>query len=328
MEDYISGIRSGNRSVIGQAITLVESSTPRHRTAAEALISALLPDAGTSFRVGISGVPGVGKSTFIETFGSRLTAQGLKIAVLAIDPTSRRSGGSILADKTRMEQLASDPMAFIRPSPTAGHLGGVARATRESIIICEAAGYDIVAVETVGTGQSETTVADMVDLFLLLMLPNAGDEFQGIKKGILELADIIAINKVDDDHDPAARQTCQDYRAALDILGHHASTGWKTPVVTTSGRYDRGLDTLWETMQQYRTQQTASGALETKRKHQQCAWMWSLVQGRLDALFRNHPVVRQHISDIEADVKEGTLDPSKAAEQLLAAFFGKASASP
>jgi len=319
-DDYVAGIRSGDRGIMGRAITLIESRAAHHRKEADALISALLPFSGTALRMGISGIPGVGKSTLIETFGMLLTGRGMKVAVLAIDPTSSRSGGSILGDKTRMEKLAADPLSFIRPSPTSGHLGGVARTTRESVIVCEAAGYDIVLIETVGTGQSETCVADMVDVFLLLILPNAGDELQGIKRGILELADIVAVNKVDDQDDPTARQTCQDYRCALNIVGHTTPSGWKTPVLPISALHKRGLETLWDTIQAYHTLQKSSGALETRRQQQKHAWMWSLVQDRLDALFREHPDVRRRIPGSEADISRGVLDPSKAAEELLAAF--------
>ncbi|WP_209315341.1 methylmalonyl Co-A mutase-associated GTPase MeaB [Haematospirillum sp. H1815] len=320
-DDYIAGIRSGDRGIMGRAITLIESRAPHHRRETDALISALLPFSGTALRMGISGIPGVGKSTLIETFGTLLTGRGLKVAVLAIDPTSSRSGGSILGDKTRMEKLAADPLSFIRPSPTSGHLGGVARTTRESVIVCEAAGYDVVLIETVGTGQSETCVADMVDVFLLLILPNAGDELQGIKRGILELADIVAVNKVDNQDDPAARQTCQDYRCALNIVGRTTPSGWKTPVLPISALRNQGLETLWDTIQAYHTLQKSSGTLEARRQQQKHAWMWSLVQDRLDTLFREHPDVRRRLPGIEADISRGVLDPSKAAEELLAAFI-------
>lgn len=319
VDDYVAGVLAGDRAMMGRAITLIESRAERHRVMAQQVLTRLLPHAGKAHRIGISGVPGVGKSTFIETFGCNLTAESLKVAVLAVDPTSSRSGGSILGDKTRMARLAADDRAFIRPSPTSGHLGGVARATRETMIVCEAAGYDVVLVETVGTGQSETMVADMVDFFLVLMLPNAGDELQGIKKGILELADLIAVNKVDDEKDLKARAAKRDYENALHILTP-ASSNWTPQVVMMSGLNNRNLDTLWEKIRDHRRILTASGELAAKRHGQQKTWMWAMLQERLLHAFETHPQVAALIPQMEQAVQDGTLTPTVGAERLLGAF--------
>lgn len=318
VDDYVDGVLSGNRAMIGRAITLVESRAERHQALAQEVLTRLLPYAGKAHRVGISGVPGVGKSTFIETFGTNLTAAGHKVAVLAVDPTSSRSGGSILGDKTRMAKLAADENAYIRPSPTQGHLGGVNRVTRETMIVCEAAGFDVVLVETVGTGQSETEVADMVDFFLVLMLPGAGDELQGVKKGILELADIVAVNKCDVD-ERKARGAKRDYENALHIMTP-ASANWKPPVLMISGLSNIGLDTLWEKIREHRQVLTESGELPAKRREQLRHWMWALVRARLVHAFEKHPDVGARLPDMEAAVSEGRLPPTKAAEELLAAF--------
>jgi len=319
VDDYVDGVLAGDRATIGRAITLIESRAKRHRETAQQVLTRLLPYSGKAHRIGISGVPGVGKSTFIETFGTNLTGDGHRVAVLAVDPTSSRSGGSILGDKTRMAKLASDPNAFIRPSPTSGHLGGVARATRETMIICEAAGYDVILVETVGTGQSETMVADMVDFFLVLMLPGAGDELQGIKKGILEIADMIAVNKCDDANDKKARAARRDYENALHIMTP-ASANWHPPVLTISGLHNTGLDTLWEKIQEHHAKLTASGELPAKRRDQQIAWMWAMLRDRLMQAFEEHPEVSARIGDIEKAVAEGSMTPTVGAERLLAAF--------
>lgn len=319
VEEYVAGVLAGDRAMMGRAITLIESRAERHRVMAQQVLTRLLPHAGKAHRIGISGVPGVGKSTFIETFGCNLTAEGLKVAVLAVDPTSSRSGGSILGDKTRMARLAADERAFIRPSPTSGHLGGVARATRETMILCEAAGYDVVLVETVGTGQSETMVADMVDFFLVLMLPNAGDELQGIKKGILELADLIAVNKVDDETDLKARAAKRDYENALHILTP-ASSNWTPPVVMMSGLNNRNLDTLWDKIRDHRRILTASGELEGKRRDQHKTWMWAMLKERLLHAFETNPQVATLIPQMEQAVQNGTVTPTVAAERLLGAF--------
>lgn len=318
VEEYVQGVLAGDRAALGRAITLVESRAPRHQRLAQDVLTRLLPYAGKAHRIGISGVPGVGKSTFIETFGTNLTSQGHKVAVLAVDPTSSRSGGSILGDKTRMAKLAADPNAFIRPSPTQGHLGGVNRVTRETMIVCEAAGFDVILVETVGTGQSEIEVADMVDFFLVLMLPGAGDELQGVKRGILEMADLIAVNKCDVD-EKRARAAKRDYQNALHIMTP-ASANWRPPVIMISGLSNIGLDVLWEKIVEHRTTLTASGELPAKRRQQLKHWMWALVRARLVEAFGRHPEVARNLPDIEAAVMEGRIPPTRAAEDLLAAF--------
>lgn len=319
VDDFVNGVRAGDRAVLGRAITLVESRAERHRKMAQEVLTALLPDTGNARRIGISGVPGVGKSTFIETFGSNLTKAGHKVAVLAVDPTSSRSGGSILGDKTRMAQLSADPNAFIRPSPTGGHLGGVARATRETMLLVEAAGYDVVLVETVGTGQSETVVADMVDFFLVLMLPGAGDELQGIKKGILELADMIAVNKCDDDNDIKAKAAKRDYENALHIMTP-ASPNWRPPVLTVSGLKNVNLDALWEKITDHNRILTESGELPAKRREQDVRWMWALLKERLVRMLETHPDVAGRIPGVEQAVANGAMTATIGAETLLRAF--------
>ncbi|MCD4750776.1 MAG: methylmalonyl Co-A mutase-associated GTPase MeaB [Thermoanaerobaculales bacterium] len=271
--DFLDGIRARDRAVLGRAITLVESNRPEHHKKAQELLTTLLPDTGGAHRVGISGVPGVGKSTFIESFGSRLVDDGHTVAVLAVDPSSSRSKGSILGDKTRMERLSSLDGAFIRPSPTGGSLGGVGRKTRETILLCEAAGFDIVLVETVGVGQSETLVADMVDVFLVLMLSGAGDELQGIKRGILELADIIAVNKADGDNLLAAQRARTEYEGALRIFRPPGHTPWDPQVVTCSASSGAGLGEIWDLIEEHRRRFRAGGHLETMRSRQRLQWM-------------------------------------------------------
>jgi len=317
-DDHVAGVLSGDRAALGRALTLVESRAPRHHAMAQEVITRLLPHSGTARRVGISGVPGVGKSTFIETFGTMLTGRGHKVAVLAVDPTSSRSGGSILGDKTRMNRLAVDDNAFIRPSPTSGHLGGVTRMTRESMIIVEAAGYDVVLVETVGTGQSEIMVADMVDFFLVLMLPGAGDELQGIKRGILEIADLVAVNKVDQAPD-AARLATRDYAQALHIMTPTSAT-WHPPVLTCSGHSGKGLDELWQKIEEHRIKLTETGELDEKRRGQRIRWMWAVAENRLVDAFTSHPAVADLIPEMQRTVADATLSPSLAAERLLHAF--------
>ncbi|GLV50354.1 ATPase/protein kinase [Thermobispora bispora] len=309
LEDYLHGVLSGNRRWIARAITLVESTRPDHQRLAQRLLVELTPHAGKARRVGISGVPGVGKSTFIEALGTYLTGRGHRVAVLAVDPSSPRSGGSILGDKTRMTKLAADPRAFIRPSPTAGTLGGVAKATREAMIVMEAAGYDIVLVETVGVGQSETAVADMVDTFLVLTLARTGDQLQGIKKGVLELADVIAVNKADGEHEKAARKAAAELSGALRLLRS------STPVLTCSGLTGAGLPELWERI--VRHQEGIDVA--AKRARQQVEWTWSLASDRLLSLLRERaaPIA----PEIERQVLDGSLTPSLAADRILGAFF-------
>ncbi|MDH6125429.1 methylmalonyl Co-A mutase-associated GTPase MeaB [Kitasatospora sp. GP82] len=318
-DQYRQGVLDGSRAWIARAITLVESTRPDHRALAQRLLVELLPHSGKAVRVGITGVPGVGKSTFIEALGTMLTGRGHRVAVLAVDPTSSRTGGSILGDKTRMERLATDPGAFVRPSPTSGTLGGVARATRESMVVMEAAGYDVVLVETVGVGQSETTVADMVDSFLLLTLARTGDQLQGIKKGILELADLVAVNKADGPHERDARAAARELAGALRLL-QAPDAVWTPPVLTCSGRDGAGLDALWERLEQHRNLLDATGALAAKRRDQQVDWTWSMVHDQLLAQLHQHPEVRRLTPDLEQQVRNGSLTATLAADRLLAAF--------
>lgn len=322
LTDLIDGVRAADRATLGRAITLVESSRPEHGELAQQLLEAILPQTGDAHRVGITGVPGVGKSTFIEQLGTDLTADGHRVAVLAVDPTSSRTGGSILGDKTRMAQLANDPNAFVRPSPTSGELGGVNRMTRETMLICEAAGYDVVLVETVGVGQSETVVADMVDFFLVLMLPGAGDELQGIKKGILELADMIAVNKADGDNATRAQTAAREYQMALHLM-MPASPNWTPPVLTCAGLTGEGLDTLWEQILLHRRLLTDSGEIGQRREEQRIRWMWSMLDDRLAAALRNHPDVGELLPRLEAQVREETTTPVLAVERLTATFLGR-----
>ena len=308
-------ITSGNRASLARAITLVESRRDDHRRLAAGLIQHLLPKAGKAIRVGITGVPGVGKSTTIDTLGSNLTGTGHKVAVLAVDPSSTRTGGSILGDKTRMAKLAVDRNAFIRPSPSAGTLGGVAAKTRETMLLCEAAGFDVILVETVGIGQSETTVADMVDFFLVLMLPGAGDELQGIKKGVLEIADMIAVNKADGDGAFRARSAASDYRAALHILAPK-SPNWLTPVITVSGLTNEGLDGLWQQVEMYRAKMEASGEWQEKRAIQQVAWMWDLLQQRMMAALTGNEQTAARVKELEHSVRTGEASVSLAVDEL------------
>ena len=317
----VEGVLSGDRASVGRAVTLVESTRPDHRADARLLLDALAPHAGEAQRVGVTGVPGVGKSTFIEALGSMLTAAGHQVAVLAVDPTSMVTGGSILGDKTRMPRLSNDPSAFVRPSPSAGTLGGVTRSTRETMMVLEAAGHDVVLVETVGIGQSETVVAAMVDFFLVLMLPGAGDELQGIKKGVLEMADLIAVNKADGDNVPAARTAVRDYSAAL-RLTHPISPTWTPPVMTCSGQTGDGLADLWNRIDDHRSLMTATGEWEDRRRAQRLSWMWSMVEDRLLDSLRRDPAVLALLGAAEAEVLDGLTTPLAAAERLLEAFGG------
>ncbi|WGD30350.1 methylmalonyl Co-A mutase-associated GTPase MeaB [Ancylobacter sp. WKF20] len=315
LDALVEGVRAGNRAMLARAITLVESRKAEHRARAEELLQRLLPFTGTAMRVGITGVPGVGKSTTIDTLGTHLTAQGHRVAVLAVDPSSSRSGGSILGDKTRMARLSMDARAFIRPSPAAGTLGGVAARTRETLMICEAAGFDIVLVETVGVGQSETAVADMTDTFLVLMLPGAGDELQGIKKGIIELADIVAVNKADGENATRARAAAAEYRAALHVLGGREAH-WSVPVLTYSGLTSEGVDDLWQQVTLHRSRAQAAGSFEAKRSAQQVKWMWTLFDERLRARLRADAALRAELTQIEAEVGTGRLSPSLGAGRI------------
>jgi GTPase len=310
------GIRAGDRAVLARAITLIESKRADHRQAAHRLVQDLLPATGKAIRVGITGAPGVGKSTMIDTLGSDLTAQGHKVAVLAVDPSSQRSGGSILGDKTRMARLAADPNAYVRPSPASGTLGGVAATTREALLLCEAAGYDVILVETVGIGQSETAVADLTDFFLVLMLPGAGDELQGLKKGVIELADMIAVTKADGDNQGRARATAAEYGAALHILTPR-SRDWTPPVMTFSGLTGDGIADLWQQVLDHRARLTASGELAERRRAQQVKWMWTLLEERLLAPLRNDPALKAKLPPIEAAVAEGRLSPVLAVDDVM-----------
>ncbi|WP_308123574.1 methylmalonyl Co-A mutase-associated GTPase MeaB [Modestobacter marinus] len=314
------GVLDGNRRAVARAITLVESRRADHRERAQDLLVALLPHAGNARRVGISGVPGVGKSTFIDSLGTSLTAAGSRVAVLAVDPSSTRSGGSILGDKTRMARLAVDPDAFIRPAPTAGTLGGVAQATRESMVVVEAAGYDVVLVETVGVGQSEVAVAAMVDSFLFLTLARTGDQLQGIKRGILEIVDVIAVNKADGPGEVDARRAARELAGAIRMLRGHSSA-WDVPVLTCAGLTGQGLEQVWAAVVEHQDRMRASGALEARRREQQVRWVWQLVRDELEHRLRDHPAVRAATPELERDVLAGELTPALAARQLLDAFF-------
>ena len=319
----VSGVVGGQLRPLAKAITLIESSRPDHRERAHRVLEALLPSTGRAMRVGISGVPGVGKSTFIEALGLYLIDQGLRLAVLAVDPSSSLTGGSILGDKTRMELLSQRPEAFIRPSPSAGSLGGVAEKTREAMLLCEAAGFDVIIVETVGVGQSETAVAGMTDIFCLLQLPNAGDDLQAIKKGIMELADLIVINKADIDAAAATRAKAQ-MLSALHML-RPASPHWTVPVLTLSALQKQGVADFWAEVVRYREAMTASGEFAAKRRHQALAWMWELIDQGLRHRFRGHPGVRQTLPQLAGAVEAGATTPSAAAARLLGYLGGAAS---
>ena len=319
LDDYVAGVKACDRAVLARAITLIESTNPSHQERAQELLQALLGESRTARRVGITGVPGVGKSTMIDSLGTHLTGKGHKVAVLAIDPTSSRTGGSILGDKTRMPRLSQDDNAFIRPSPTSGTLGGVTKSTRETMALLEAAGFDVVLVETVGVGQSETAVAAMVDFFLVLMLAGAGDELQGIKKGVIELADMIAVTKADGANQDHAKKAAAEYRAALHILSP-ASPNWTPPVLTISAQESRGLDELWDKIEDHRKALGESGELEAKRREQAVAWLHEMVLARLERAFRDHAGVAEQLPTLEAEVRDGTLTPSLAVERLMQAF--------
>ncbi len=322
--DLAAGLRGGDRRALARAITLVESTRADHRAEANALLAALLPHTGRSIRLGVTGVPGVGKSTFIEAFGLHVIGEGHRIAVLAIDPSSKRGGGSILGDKTRMEQLARSEAAFIRPSPAGTTLGGVARRTRDALLLCEAAGYDVVLVETVGVGQSETAAADIVDCVVLLAAPGAGDELQGIKRGIMELADVIAVTKSDGDLLPSARRAASDLRHAVHLLRpKHA--GWEVPVLPVSAVEGSGVDEVWQAVEQLRDHLAADDRLTGLRAAQAVTWLWNEV--RADALraFRDDATIAEQARAEEAAVRDGTTSSSAAAQRLIALHRGTAS---
>lgn len=315
LKTFAAKIRGGERAALARAITFAESRRADHQAAARALVQELIEETGKAVRVGITGVPGVGKSTTIDALGSLLTSQGHKVAVLAVDPSSKRTGGSILGDKTRMKSLAHDRDAYIRPSPSAGTLGGVAAKTRETMLLVEAAGFDVILVETVGIGQSEITVADMTDVFVVLMLPGAGDELQGIKKGVLEIADIIAVNKADGDNEARARDAAGDYKAALRILSAN-SGAWTPEVLTVSGRENIRLDTLWERVLACRAARETSGEFAERRAGQQVRWMWDMVEARFRERLAEHPRLAERVPQLEGEVAKGELAPTLAADEI------------
>ena len=314
----IEGVRKQDRRLLSKTITLIESAHPDHQQLARSIVDEMLPYTGKAIRLGITGVPGVGKSTFIESLGMSLVSDGHRVAVLAVDPSSSRSGGSVMADKTRMEKLAVEENAFIRPSPSGGTLGGVARKTRETMLMCEAAGFDVIIVETVGVGQSETTVASMVDFFLVLMLAGAGDELQGIKRGVLELADTIAVNKSDGDNIEKAKEAAKIYATALNML-QPASPNWKPPVLTCSALEMTGIAEIWQTVMKFHKQFARSGELKQKRQQQALDWLWSMVEDELKQRFYNHPDIKQRLDQITRAVARGETSPTLAADKLL--FF-------
>ena len=314
------GVAGGERRSLAQAITLIESTREDHREDADALLEEILPLSGNSIRIGISGVPGVGKSTFIESFGMHLIKEGRKVAVLAIDPSSQRTGGSILGDKTRMEILSRQEDAFIRPSPASGTLGGVARRTREAMLLCEAAGFDVILIETVGVGQSETAVADMVDMFLLLLLPSGGDELQGIKKGIMELADMVVVNKADGDLMPAANRAAAEYHAALGLM-RPSSKNWQPKVKKCSALHDEGIPEIWEAVEEFRNKLWDSHEIPEKRVRQAASWMWGEIKESLILAFRQKPEVENAFQKMESDVMTGKVAPATAARKLLEIFL-------
>ncbi len=319
VRDYADGVRAGDRAVLGRAISLIESHARRHQDTARELLATLMPHTGGSVRIGITGVPGVGKSTFIERFGLILTEEGRKVAVLAVDPSSGVTGGSILGDKTRMEKLSIEPSAFIRPSPAAGTLGGVASKTRETMLVCEAAGFDAVIIETVGVGQSETVVAGMTDSFLGLMLPNAGDELQGIKRGLLELLDLIAVNKADGDNVRAAKRAARELESAAHFT-RASRDGGPPPVFTCSAHTGDGLADIWDHIRSTYEHDVASGAAAERRRKQAIAWMWTMVDERLREMFRRNDAVASALPRIEQAVRTGDAPATRAAEELLTIF--------
>ena len=318
-EALATALLAGERRALARAITLAESTRDDHRRIAEAVIDKVLPKTGGAIRLGITGTPGVGKSTFIESFGRYLTASGKRVAVLAVEPSSSLSGGSILGDKTRMEELARDPAAFIRPSPAGRTLGGVARRTREAMLLAEAAGFDVVIIETVGVGQSETTVAEMVDLFLLLLAPGGGDELQGIKRGIMEIADLVVVNKADGDLLPAARLAATEYGSALRLMRAKLPF-WRPRVLLASALKREGLDAVWRSVEDFRKAAESEGELTKRRGQQANTWLWGEIREGLTAAFRAHPAVHRALADIERRVATGAVNPAAAARDLLRRF--------
>lgn len=320
LEAVARDILEGDRRALARAITLVESTRADHREQAVSLLQGLAPHAGNAIRVGISGAPGAGKSTFIEAIGNHILDQGHKLAVLAVDPSSVLSGGSILGDKTRMERLSQRQEAFIRPSPAAGTLGGVTRRTRETLLLCEAAGFDVIFIETVGVGQSEVAVADMTDMFLLLLLPGGGDDLQGIKRGIMELADLILVNKADGDMAAAARNTAADYLVALGLM-HPRTRNWQVPVKTCSALKGKGISEAWSVINKFHSRLAANGAMESRRKEQARHWLWSETSESLLTALRNDSAVQNILPALEQKVTEGRLPPAVAAAELLDIFL-------
>ena len=321
INDYVQGVIDHDRAILGRCITLIESRNPEHQQLARQVLTQLMPRTGQAKRIGITGVPGVGKSTFIETLGCNLVEAGCNVAVLAVDPTSGVSGGSILGDKTRMANLSQQSQAFIRPSPAGKTLGGVASKTRETMLVCEAAGFDIVLVETVGVGQSETVVADMTDFFLALMLAGAGDELQGIKRGLLELVDMIAINKADGDNKVRAQRAAGEYQNALRYMHSEADADWAVPVMTCSAVENRGVKEIWDRMAGRLDRLQSDGRLEEKRKAQQLRWMWTMIDERLGDALRQHPIVSERIVETEHQVRHGELPATAAADAILSMFL-------
>jgi LAO/AO transport system kinase len=317
LDTLVAGVRAGDRSTVAQAITLVESTRADHGEQAQELLARLLPYTGGALRVGLTGVPGAGKSTLIDKLGTMLTAGGHQVAVLAVDPSSTRRGGSILGDKTRMHALAVDPAAFVRPSPSSGSLGGVTRSTREALLIVEAAGYDVVIVETVGVGQSEAAVASMVDCFVLLMVPGTGDSLQGIKRGVLELADIVVVNKTDGDREIEAKHVARELAEALHLFGP-ATPSWEPPVLTCSARDGSGIERLWHEVERHRDALTSAGEFEAKRTRQQTDWMWAMVEERLLGQLRSDTGVRTLAPDIERQLRDRSMTPTQGANRILA----------
>lgn len=319
VDEYVKGVESGDRMILAKAITLIESNAPRDFDKAQRVLQALLPRTGKALRIGITGVPGAGKSTFIEAFGTILCQQGFKVAVLAVDPTSSITGGSILGDKTRMQTLSREPNCFIRPSPSVGTLGGVARKSRETMLLCEAAGCDVILVETVGVGQSETTVRDMVDFFMLVVLTGAGDELQGIKKGIMELADAIVVNKADGDNLTKAQVTCGEYERMVEFV-RPATEGWKTHAYCCSALKKTGLLELWAVMRKFEKVTKKSGAFQNRRQRQVLSWVHSMINEHLHNLFFEDPLIKSRMPDVRAAVLAGVISPSQAVSELIKLF--------
>lgn len=319
VDEYVKGVESGDRMILAKAITLIESNAPRDFDKAQRVLQALLPRTGKALRIGITGVPGAGKSTFIEAFGTILCQQGFKVAVLAVDPTSSITGGSILGDKTRMQTLSREPNCFIRPSPSGGTLGGVARKSRETMLLCEAAGCDVILVETVGVGQSETTVRDMVDFFMLVVLTGAGDELQGIKKGIMELADAIVVNKADGDNLTKAQVTCGEYERIVEFV-RPATEGWKTHAYCCSALKKTGLLELWAVMRKFEKVTKKSGAFQNRRQRQVLSWVHSMINEHLHNLFFEDPLIKSRMPDVRAAVLAGVISPSQAVSELIKLF--------